>query len=205
LEEQGEASPEDNGRRIDSLRTHSGSVRAGRYLVTGGAWSRGLLASVAVDVAINPVRGQMVLLSQSPRMFSHVLQTGSRYIVPRDDGRILIGSTEEHVGFLKVNTASAVSELLAFGASRVPALAQARFERCWSGLRPGSADGLPYLGRVAGFDNLFVAAGHFRSGLQMSPGTARLIRQALLDQETDLSLEPFQTDRPQTETAAAHT
>jgi glycine oxidase len=91
-----------------------------------------------------------------------------------------------------------VSELLAFGARLVPALAHARFERAWSGLRPGSADGLPYLGRVAGFENLFVAAGHFRSGLQMSPGTARLIRQALLDQEPDISLEPFQTDRPQT-------
>jgi glycine oxidase len=205
LEEQGEASPEDRGRRIDALRTHSGSVQAGRYLVTGGAWSRGLLTSVGVDVAINPVRGQMVLLSQSPRMFSHILQTGSRYIVPRDDGRILIGSTEEHVGFFKANTASAVSELLAFGTSRVPALAHARFERCWSGLRPGSGDGLPYLGRVAGFDNLFVASGHFRSGLQMSPGTARLTRQALLDQETDIPLEPFQSDRPQTATAAAQT
>ncbi len=205
LEEQGEASPEDRGRRIDALRTHSGSVQAGRYLVTGGAWSRGLLTSVGVDVAINPVRGQMVLLSQSPRMFSHILQTGSRYIVPRDDGRILIGSTEEHVGFFKANTASAVSELLAFGTSRVPALAHARFERCWSGLRPGSGDGLPYLGRVAGFDNLFVASGHFRSGLQMSPGTARLTRQALLDQETDIPLEPFHSDRPQTATAAAQT
>jgi glycine oxidase len=205
LEEQGDASPEDKGRRIDSLRTHSGSVKAGRYLVTGGAWSRGLLASVGADVAINPVRGQIVLLSQSPRMFSHVLQTGSRYIVPRDDGRILIGSTEEHVGFFKANTATAVSDLLAFGISRVPALAHARFERCWSGLRPGSGDGLPCLGRVAGFDNLFVAAGHFRSGLQMSPGTARLTRQALLDQETDIPLEPFQSDRPQTATAAAQT
>jgi glycine oxidase len=205
LEEQGEASPEDRGRRIDALRTHSGSVQAGRYLVTGGAWSRGLLTSVGVDVAINPVRGQMVLLSQSPRMFSHILQTGSRYIVPRDDGRILIGSTEEHVGFFKANTASAVSELLAFGTSRVSALAHARFERCWSGLRPGSGDGLPYLGRVAGFDNLFVASGHFRSGLQMSPGTARLTRQALLDQETDIPLEPFHSDRPQTATAAAQT
>ena len=136
LEEQGEASPEDKGRRIDSLRTHSGSVQAGRYLVTGGAWSRGLLASVGADVAINPVRGQIVLLSQSPRMFSHVLQSGSRYIVPRDDGRMLIGSTEEHVGFFKASTASALSELLAFGTSRVPALAHARFERCWSGLAP---------------------------------------------------------------------
>jgi glycine oxidase len=201
LEEIGEGGAEEKGRHVDAVRTHSGRVQAGRYLVTGGAWSRGLLASVGVDVAINPVRGQMVLVSQTPRMFSHVLQTGSRYIVPRDDGQILIGSTEEHVGFAKANTASAVSELLAFGASRVPALGQARFERAWSGLRPGSGDGLPYLGRVAGFDNLFIAAGHFRNGLQMSPGTARAMRQALLDQETDIPLEPFQSDRPKAATA----
>jgi glycine oxidase len=195
LEEQGSA--DEHSRHITSVHTHSGRLQAGRYLVAGGAWSRGLMASVGVDVAIRPVRGQMVLVSQTPRLFSHVLQTGPRYIVPREDGRILIGSTEEEVGFAKANTASAVGELLAFGASRVPVLAQARFERAWSGLRPGSGDGLPYLGRVTGFDNLFVAAGHFRNGLQMSPGTARLTRQALLDQETDLPLDHYQSDRPE--------
>ncbi len=165
----------------------------------------GLLSSVGVDVAISPVRGQIVLVSQSSKLLTHVLQTGPRYIVPRDDGHILIGATEENVGFVKANTASAVSALLAFGASRIPALAEARFERAWSGLRPGSGDGLPYLGRVAGFDNLFIAAGHFRNGLQMSPGTARLTRQALLDQDTDISLEPYQTDRPQAAAIAART
>jgi glycine oxidase len=196
-------SADDKSRRIDAVRTHSGRIEGGRYLVAGGAWSRGLMASVGVDVAVHPVRGQMMLVSQTSKLLSHVLQAGSRYIVPRDDGRILIGSTEEHTGFVKANTASAVSELLAFGASLVPALAQARFERAWSGLRPGSGDGLPYLGRVAGFDNLFVAAGHFRNGLQMSPGTARLTRQMLLDQETDIALEPFQSDRPQGAAIAA--
>jgi glycine oxidase len=204
----GEPAPadgEDRSRQIDGVLTHSGRVQAGRYLVAGGPWSRGLLSSVGVDVGISPVRGQIVLVSQSSKLLTHVLQTGPRYIVPRDDGHILIGATEEHVGFVKANTASAVSELLAFGASRVPALAQARFERAWSGLRPGSGDGLPYLGRVAGFDNLFIAAGHFRNGLQMSPGTARLTRQALLDQETDISLEPYQSDRPQAAAIAART
>ncbi len=194
---------EDRSRRIDGVRTHSGRVQAGRYLVAGGPWSRGLLASVGVDVAINPVRGQIVLVSQSSKLITHVLQTGARYIVPRDDGHILIGATEENAGFVKANTASAVSELLAFGASRVPALAQARFERAWSGLRPGSGDGVPYLGRVGGFDNLFIASGHFRNGLQMSPGTARVTRQALLDQEPDIPLEPYQTDRPQAAAIAA--
>jgi glycine oxidase len=182
--------------RITSLRTATEVFRAGRYCVAGGAWTRAILDSIGVRVAVEPVRGQIVLVSHTPRLFSHVIQLGSRYLVPRDDGRILIGATEEHVGFLKANTASAVSDLLAFGASLVPALADARFERAWSGLRPGSSDGLPYLGRVAGYENLFIAAGHFRSGLQMSPGTARLLRQSLLDQETDLALEPFACDRP---------
>ena len=99
------------------------------------------------------------------------------------------------MGFLKANTASAVRDLIAFGASLVPALAGASFERAWSGLRPGSGDGLPYLGQVGGYQNLFIAAGHFRSGLQMSPGTARLMRQTLLDQETEFELAPFSCER----------
>jgi glycine oxidase len=181
--------------RIAGLQTPNGVARAGRYCVAGGAWSRTILDSLGVRIAVEPVRGQIVLVSHVPRLFSHVLQLGPRYLVPRADGRILIGATEEHVGFLKSNTASAVSDLLAFGASLVPALGDARFERAWSGLRPGSADGLPYLGRVGSYENLFIAAGHFRSGLQMSPGTARLLRQSLLDQETELSLEPYSCER----------
>jgi len=183
--------------RILSLRTPTESWHAGRYCVAGGAWSRTILASIGVDIAIEPVRGQIVLVSHLPRLFSHVIQVGPRYLVPRDDGRILIGATEEHVGFLKENTASAVSELIAFGTSLVPKLAGAKFERAWAGLRPGSADGNPYLGRVPSFDNLFVAAGHFRSGLQMSPGTARLLRQSILEQETDIPLDLFACDRSQ--------
>jgi glycine oxidase len=182
--------------RIASLRTPTDVFRAGRYCVAGGAWTRSILDSIGVRVDVEPVRGQIVLVSHTPRLFSHVIQVGPRYLVPRNDGRILIGATEEHVGFVKANTASAVSNLLAFGASLVPALASAHFESAWSGLRPGSVDGLPYLGRVTGYENLFIAAGHFRSGLQMSPGTARLLRQSLLDQETDVPLEPFACDRP---------
>ena len=181
--------------RITALRTPNGLLSAGRYCVAGGAWSRNILDSLGVPVAVQPVRGQIVSLSQLPRLFGHVLQVGPRYVVPRGDGRILIGATEEHVGFVKANTASAVGDLIAFAASLVPALAKASFERAWSGLRPGSADGLPYLGQVSRYQNLFVAAGHFRSGLQMSPGTARLMRQVLLDQETDFELEPFSCDR----------
>jgi glycine oxidase len=165
------------------------------FCVAGGAWSKPLLADFGVDVSIEPVRGQIVLLSQSPVPFRCVIQDGARYLVPRPDGRILIGSTEEHVGFLKENTAGAIAELIEFATARVPQLAAARVERTWAGLRPGSADGLPYMGQVPGTENVFVAAGHFRSGLQMSPGSALLMRELILGSETSISLEPFACNR----------
>ena len=138
---------------------------------------------------VEPVRGQMVLLEARPLPFRMIIEQGRRYLVPRPDGKILIGSTEERVGFVKENTAAAIAELIRFGTELVPALNTARFDRAWSGLRPYRAGELPYLGRVDELRNACVAAGHFRSGLQMSPITAVLIRQIVLRQVVDLPRE----------------
>ncbi len=181
--------------KIVAVRTVNGVYRAGQFCVAGGAWSEQLMAEAGCQVSIKPVRGQIVLLSMQPLPFRHVIEVGSRYLVPRPDGRILIGSTEEHVGFDKRNTAGAVAELIRFATEVVPCLTEARYERAWCGLRPLSADGLPYIGRVPGMENLFVAAGHFRSGLQTSPATALLMRQLMLSQPTSIPLEPFSVDR----------
>ena len=99
------------------------------------------------------------------------------------------------MGFRKENTAAGVAGLIRFAEELVPSLAGARFERCWSGLRPGAADGLPYLGPVPGHDNLLIAAGHYRAGLQLSPATAVLMRQLVLGQDPLVSVEPFGCDR----------
>src|SRR5207244_12004084 len=115
--------------------------------------------------------------------------------VPRADGRVLVGSTEEDVGFDKRTTARAIHDLLELACSLVPGLADAPLERCWAGLRPGSPDGLPYLGRVPGWDNVFVAAGHFRAGLQLSPGTALVLKECLLDDPLTIPLTDFRLDR----------
>jgi glycine oxidase len=112
---------------------------------------------------------------------------------------VLVGSTEEHAGFEKRNTAAAIASLIDFAVDLVPALADTRFEQAWSGLRPGSPDGLPYLGRVPETENLYVAAGHFRSGLQMSPATALVMRQLLLNQPPAFPLEAFACGRQQHE------
>ncbi len=181
--------------KILGVKTPAHTFRAGMYCLCAGAWSAGLAEAAKLHVPIQPVRGQIVQLSAQPLPFTHVLQAGSRYLVPRPDGRILIGATEEEAGFEKRNTAFAVAELIGFASDLVPRLAEATVERFWSGLRPGSPDGLPYLGRVPETENLYLAAGHFRSGLQMSPGTAVLMRELMLGQPLSIPLAGLTCDR----------
>lgn len=177
------------GSQITTVRTVSGELAAKQFVVCSGAWSKAVLAQTGVTVEVEPVRGQIVLVNSPARLLQRIIEVGPRYLVPRRDGRVLIGSTEEHVGFEKANTAEAVAELIRFGSDLVPALKTARFERCWSGLRPMSRTGLPYLSQVPDTDNLFVAAGHFRLGLTLSPITAVLMRQLLLKQPTTIPVD----------------
>ena len=126
------------------------------------------------------MRGQIVLLACPQRPFRHVIECGPRYLVPRDDGRVLIGSTEESVGFNKQNTAEGLRGLLSFAEELVPSLRDALFERAWAGLRPRTVNGMPYIGRLPGQESLFVAAGHFRAGLHLSPVTGRVVSQLIM-------------------------
>jgi glycine oxidase len=164
---------------------------ADQFVITAGAWSQSLLKSVGCTTDIKPIRGQIALLKTKMLPFDYVIELGSRYLVPRDDGRILVGSTEENVGFVKQNTAAGVQGLLELATRLVPQLEDAELERCWSGFRPGTSRAVPFIGAVPEIENLFVAAGHFRSGLQMSPGTTLLIRELMLGQKTSISPEPF--------------
>ncbi len=177
--------------RVTHVRTTVEDYAAGQFVICSGAWSRQLTQEAGVDLNVEPMRGQIVLLRCSPLPFRHVIQDGARYLVPRADGRILIGSTEERVGFVKQNTVDGVQSLLKFAVSVVPALASAEIERTWSGLRPFSGREEPFISRLPAQENLFVATGHFRSGLQMSPGTAVLVRQMLQGQESSIPMNPY--------------
>lgn len=192
---------ERSGDQILSVETPAGRVRGGGYVIAGGAWSARLLESAGFKAPVRPIRGQMVLLAAQPGLIRHVVNVGPRYLVPRPDGRTLAGSTEEDVGFDKRNTAEAIQKLLQFAAELVPALGQATFERSWSGLRPFTGDGLPYLGRVPRTENLFIAAGHYRAGLQLSPATAVVMAQLVLDRPLAVPIDAFAVDRAPREVA----
>jgi len=171
--------------RVTAVRTPAGDIAASEFIIASGAWSRTLLQRAGWNEPLEPVRGQIVLLESRRPLFHHVLEVGLRYLVPRTDGRILIGSTEERAGFEKRTTARGIESLIRFAQELVPALGEATLERCWAGLRPHRPGGLPAIGRVPGLKNLIVAAGHFRAGLQLSPVTATLVRRLLAGEPID--------------------
>ncbi len=184
------------GDRVRAVQTAQGRMEAEQFLVCAGAWTDPLLAPFGVRLGVRPVRGQIVLLRNRVPVLRRIVLVGKQYLVPRDDGRVLVGSTEEDAGFDKATTATAIAGLLSFAVRTVPALADATVERAWAGLRPGSPDGLPFIGQVPGFRNLWVAAGHFRAGIQLSPATGRVLAEALTGQPPIIPLGPFRLDRP---------
>lgn len=183
------------GNCIRGLQTNRGLLTARNFCVTSGPWSRGLLSQLGHEPAIRPVRGQMVLFKSDRLQLTRIVDEGLRYLVPRNDGRTLCGSTMEEAGFEKQTTAEGISSLKEFAFSLVPELAEVEIEQTWAGLRPGTLDQLPYLGPVPGLKNAFVAAGHFRSGLQLSAATARVMSQLIRGETPEIDLTPFRLDR----------
>src|SRR5207253_4353257 len=120
------------GGRIRAAKTDMGEIAAGQFVVAAGAWTDALLAEVGCELGVHPVRGQIVLLNPGTQLVRHILLWGARYLVPRGDGRVLVGSTEEDAGFDKRTTASGVQGLLELATALVPLLAQAPVEKCWA-------------------------------------------------------------------------
>ncbi|QDU20118.1 NAD(P)/FAD-dependent oxidoreductase [Urbifossiella limnaea] len=186
-----------SGKRVTGVRLSRGeTVTAEACVLAAGAWSESFLEPLGHAPGVHPVRGQIVLFRQPTPSIERVLMTGKRYFVPRADGRVLVGSTEEpEAGFVKWSTAGGVADLLAFTTNLIPAWADAEVEKTWAGLRPGSADGLPYLGRVPGWEGVLVATGHFRAGVQLSVGTARVLVELLTGKSPSVPVSAFALDR----------
>ncbi len=183
--------------RVTGVRLANGSTAsANQFLVAAGPWSERLLASLNCRPGVHPVRGQILLLKTKVETLEPTLIAGKRYLVPRGDGRVLVGSTEEpEAGFAKQTTPAGLAELRAFAVAMVPELEDAEIEQGWAGLRPGSPDGLPFLGPVPGHDNVFAAVGHARAGVQLSPGTARFLTDRMLGRPTAIPHDAFALDR----------
>ena len=124
-----------------------------------------------------------------------IINEGTRYIVPRQDGHVLVGATIEEAGFDESTTESGIGKLASDAQRLVPLLTKEKMVKTWAGLRPGTHDGLPYMGRLPGLGNAFVSTGHFKIGLQLSPGAAVAMADLMEGKETLVDLTPFDPSR----------
>ncbi|MBW4692793.1 MAG: FAD-dependent oxidoreductase [Lyngbya sp. HA4199-MV5] len=184
------------GRQISGLQTSNGTFQSGHYVLATGAWSQDVL-----PLPVTPRKGQMLSV-QVPAGQTLPLQTvlfGSEiYIVPRQDGRIIIGATSEDVGFTPDNTPEGVQALWARSLRLYPALQQFPMQECWWGFRPATPDELPLLG-ASPYDNLTLATGHYRNGILLAPVTAQLMTDRILHQRSDPLVEAFHWSRFRTD------
>lgn len=182
--------------RITGVQTSRGPIRCKSIVIAAGTWSSLLLrSSVLPDPAIQPVRGQMICLESKPQLTRHVLYSPRGYLVPRQDGRLLVGSTSENAGFAKRITAGGISSILQNTLEISPAIATLPVVDTWAGLRPRPADGLPVLGACGEIDGVIYATGHYRNGILLAPLTAELITEAVVTGVTSPLLAPFSPDR----------
>jgi glycine oxidase len=186
-----------NDERILAVRTAVAEFQPGLVVMAAGAWSGGLLKTANLHVPTPPLKGQLVLFEHEKTLLRRIIEHGKMYLVPRGDGRILMGATEEDTGFDNTPNPNAENQLITHALKICPALKTANVQRTWSGLRPGSLDTRPYLGHSANCRNLLIATGHKRAGLQLAPATAEVIANLVTGEPAGIELKDFAPDRPQ--------
>jgi thiazole synthase len=186
-----------HNRHITSVQTSAGNWHAEHYILATGAWSQNVFS-----IPVYPKKGQMLSVRVPPATqdvasipsLQTVLFGEEVYIVPRRDGRIVVGGTAEDVGFTPGNTPAGIQSLLSAAMRLYPALQNFPIQEFWWGFRPATPDELPILGSSP-CANLTLATGHFRNGILLAPVTALLITNLVLTQQSDPILNAFHWSR----------
>jgi len=174
-----------DGRQID----------ADQVLLAGGSWSGGLARQMGFLLPVEPVKGQVVLLKGDPGVMGSIIKHDDVYFVPRLDGRILVGASMEYVGFEPGNTNAVITRLTEAMLRVAPGLEGMNVEQKWMGFRPGSPDGMPFIGPVESIPGLWVASGHYRNGVALAPITAEIMSRWMTGDRPDIDLSDFAVSR----------
>jgi glycine oxidase len=177
------------GNRCKGLVLQNEKIEAQWTIVAAGCFSAAI-EGVAPFAPVRPAKGQMVALRADDLKIERVLWSEKIYLVPRNGGRVLAGATVEYAGFDKRVTAGGIDKILSAAIELAPGLRNARIEETWAGLRPDTPDHMPILGPTD-IDGLLMATGHFRSGILLTPITARLMREWITEQRVSVDWERF--------------
>lgn len=180
--------------RVIGLKTSAGEFYADKIVLAAGAWSGELLRLLPDSdlFPIEPVRGQMLLIQAPPALFRPMILYQDRYLIPRQDGRTLIGSTLEYnTGFDKTTSLETRLALQEAAYELIPALRDYPLEQHWAGLRPGSPTGIPCISEHPQYAGLYINSGHFRNGVVLAPASCQLLTQLLTQQSPFIDPAPY--------------
>lgn len=183
------------GDRIAGVGLGQETINAGEVVIANGAWAGAWSAPLEIPIPIRPIRGQLVALRTPATALRTVIGAGDGYALTKPDGSTIVGTTVEDVGFDARPTAGAIARLLALAAQLAPRLSDASVVGAWAGLRPGTADGLPLIGRPARWRGVIMAGGHFRSGILLAPVTGELVADLVARRRPRLALDAFDPGR----------
>jgi glycine oxidase len=185
----------EQGRAV-GVRLQDGVFPAGQVVLAAGAWTAQLSADLPAPVPTIPSKGQLIAIAGAPLMPRRILGGyGGGHIVPRTDGTVAVGATKEQIGFDKRVLARNSRWCLDLAAKLAPSLLDGEVTSMWTGLRPGTPDDQPIMGRIPGYDRLWVASGHYHTGIQMAVITADLMASSILMGSPDPRLQSFSPAR----------
>jgi len=184
-----------DGDRVTGVAIGGDAVHAAEVVIANGAWASAWSSTLHTPIPVRPVRGQMVALRTTGTALRNVVSSLAGYTLTKPDGSTYVGTTVEEAGYDVRPTAAGIAGLLANAWRLIPRLADATFVSAWAGLRPGTADGLPLLGRIPGWQGVTIAAGHFREGILLAPITGELMADLLARRRPRLPLDAFDPAR----------
>jgi glycine oxidase len=183
--------------RFRSVRLADGTtIAADAVVIAAGAWS-GRITGLPRALPIEPVRGQMLAVAPATGAppLERTIHAPGCYLIPREEGSIVIGATSERAGFEPGPTPGGITGLALAAFSTVPAIANGRMIETWSGFRPGTPDGLPVLGPDPDIEGVFYATGHYRNGILLAPITAEILSACVAGEAPPVPIGPFRPDR----------
>ncbi len=172
-----------NNGKACGVQTPQQKILAERVIVASGAWSARVLGAHG-SLDVEPVKGQMIMYRGEPGRVRTIVLSHGHYIIPRQDGHVLAGSTLERTGFEKQTSAGAQQALSADASRLIPLLGDVPIERHWAGLRPGTQNGIPYVCAHDEIEGLYIHAGHYRNGIVLGPASAQLMTEIVMGQAT---------------------
>jgi glycine oxidase len=184
-----------NGARVDGVISGNDKIPAGIVLMANGPWAKFTNEWTGLDLPIKPLRGQIVHLNSPIPLPQQAIFHESGYVLPKPGGDLLVGTTEEDVGFVKQTTSAAQTQIMETAIRLAPQIVDFPIREITACLRPYSLDELPLIGPVPGWTGLYLATGHGFKGIVLSLATGKYLAQLIVQNRSDYPLDPFSVQR----------